>query len=61
VNPSLASLPPTIGSRHRATACVKFAESERLDPAGGTLVDLAKCEERLGHLASVGVSVAQAL
>jgi hypothetical protein len=35
---------------HYATACGKFRESQSLDPSPGTVLNLAVCEERLGHL-----------
>src|SRR5262245_21083695 len=35
-----------------AKACGQFAESHRLDPAPGTLINLADCEEHRGLIAS---------
>jgi hypothetical protein len=33
-----------------AGACAKFSESQRLEPAPGTLLNIGQCEERQGHL-----------
>ncbi len=34
------------------TACDRFEESNRLDPAPGTVLNLARCHEKLGHWAT---------
>lgn len=42
-------------------ACTKFAESDRIDPAPGTLRNLAECEEKRGHLVVAAKQLRQAI
>jgi hypothetical protein len=42
-------------------ACVKFAKSQRLDPAPGTAINLADCQEKVGKLADALSAARKAL
>jgi hypothetical protein len=42
-------------------ACDHFAESERLDPAVGTVLNLAECSEMLGRIATAWAHLRQAV
>jgi hypothetical protein len=43
------------------SACASFEESQRLDPAAGTLLNLAICSERLGRLLRARTALGQFL
>ena len=49
-----------MGEGQVAQACPKFADSNKLDPSSGTLINLGACYEKLGRSASAWVAYQEA-